>query len=80
MDCISCFQDNSSLRSIIEKPPIVGKELLPLTPVQLAGFRLHPGVPVSFLYNVKFTNILYYLQSLASRKVSILKHNSYPQA
>lgn len=35
--------DNSSLRSIIEKPPIVGKELLPLTSVQLAGFRLHPG-------------------------------------
>lgn len=36
-------QDNSSLRSVIEKPPIVGKELLPLTSVQLAGFRLHPG-------------------------------------
>ncbi|XP_050090528.1 mediator of RNA polymerase II transcription subunit 19 isoform X1 [Anopheles aquasalis] len=35
--------DNSSLRSVIEKPPIVGKELLPLTSVQLAGFRLHPG-------------------------------------
>lgn len=36
----------SSLRSLIEKPPIGGKELLPLTSVQLAGFRLHPG-PVS---------------------------------
>lgn len=36
----------SSLRSVIEKPPIGGKELLPLTSVQLAGFRLHPG-PVS---------------------------------
>lgn len=36
----------SSLRSVIDKPPIVGKELLPLTSVQLAGFRLHPG-PVS---------------------------------
>ncbi|XP_059483191.1 mediator of RNA polymerase II transcription subunit 19 [Neocloeon triangulifer] len=35
--------DNSSLRSLIEKPPIGGKELLPLTSVQLAGFRLHPG-------------------------------------
>lgn len=33
----------SSLRSVIEKPPIGGKELLPLTSVQLAGFRLHPG-------------------------------------
>lgn len=41
-------QDNSSLRSVIEKPPIGGKELLPLTNVQLDGFRLHPG-PVSFL-------------------------------
>ncbi|XP_065093500.1 mediator of RNA polymerase II transcription subunit 19 isoform X1 [Ochlerotatus camptorhynchus] len=35
--------DNSSLRSVIEKPPIGGKDLLPLTSVQLAGFRLHPG-------------------------------------
>ncbi|XP_067005389.1 mediator of RNA polymerase II transcription subunit 19 [Anabrus simplex] len=35
--------DNSSLRSVIEKPPIGGKELLPLTSMQLAGFRLHPG-------------------------------------
>jgi len=33
----------SSLRSVIEKPPIGGKELLPLTPVQLSGFKLHPG-------------------------------------
>ena len=35
--------DNSSLRSIIEKPPIGGKELAFLNPSQLAGFRLHPG-------------------------------------
>nr|CAG4642795.1 EOG090X0DK3 [Evadne anonyx] len=35
--------DNSSLRSIIEKPPIGGKELVFLNSVQLAGFRLHPG-------------------------------------
>lgn len=40
-------QDNSSLRSVIEKPPIGGKELLPLTNIQLDGFRLHPGA-VSF--------------------------------
>lgn len=40
-------QDNSSLRSVIEKPPIGGKELLPLTSVQLDGFRLHPG-PVRY--------------------------------
>lgn len=41
-------QDNSSLRSVIEKPPIGGKELLPLTSTQLDGFRLHPG-PVIYL-------------------------------
>ncbi|XP_043217809.1 mediator of RNA polymerase II transcription subunit 19-like [Amphibalanus amphitrite] len=35
--------DNSSLRSLIEKPPVVGKELLPLTSLQLTGFRLHAG-------------------------------------
>nr|SVE83903.1 EOG090X0DK3 [Daphnia pulex] len=35
--------DNSSLRSIIEKPPIGGKELVFLNSSQLAGFRLHPG-------------------------------------
>lgn len=45
------FQDNSSLRSVIEKPPIGGKELLPLTNVQLAGFRLHPGpLPDQYRY------------------------------
>nr|CAG4643497.1 EOG090X0DK3 [Ilyocryptus agilis] len=35
--------DNSSLRSLIEKPPIGGKELAYLNASQLAGFRLHPG-------------------------------------
>lgn len=45
------FKDNSSLRSVIEKPPIGGKELLPLTNVQLAGFRLHPGpLPEQYRY------------------------------
>lgn len=43
------FVSFSSLRSVIEKPPIGGKELLPLTSVQLAGFRLHPG-PVRYFY------------------------------
>jgi len=36
-------QDNSSLRSLIEKPPVGGKELVSLNQLQLAGFRLHPG-------------------------------------
>ena len=50
-------QDNSSLRSVIEKPPIVGKELLPLTSVQLDGFRLHPG-PVSVeFFTVTFATL-----------------------
>lgn len=45
------MQDNSSLRSVIEKPPIGGKELLPLSNVQLAGFRLHPGpLPEQYRY------------------------------
>ncbi|KAB7493611.1 Mediator of RNA polymerase II transcription subunit 19 [Armadillidium nasatum] len=33
---------NSSLRSLIEKPPVF-KELTPLNHHQLAAFRLHPG-------------------------------------
>ncbi|XP_041347620.1 mediator of RNA polymerase II transcription subunit 19-like isoform X3 [Gigantopelta aegis] len=37
------MSDNSSLRSLIEKPPITGKELTPLSGSGLAGFRLHPG-------------------------------------
>merc|ERR1719383_1327780 len=36
-------QDNSSLRQLIEKPPVGGKELMLLNQLQLAGFRLHPG-------------------------------------
>ncbi|XP_025091071.1 mediator of RNA polymerase II transcription subunit 19-like isoform X1 [Pomacea canaliculata] len=36
-------QDNSSLRSLIEKAPILGKELIPLSGPALSGFRLHPG-------------------------------------
>ncbi|XP_026473630.1 mediator of RNA polymerase II transcription subunit 19 [Ctenocephalides felis] len=44
-------QDNSSLRSVIEKPPIGGKELLPLSSTQLSGFRLHPGpLPEQYRY------------------------------
>jgi len=42
-------QDNSSLRGLIDKPPVCGKELLPLNSLQLAGFRLHPGpLPESY--------------------------------
>lgn len=36
-------QDNSSLRGLIDKPPVGGKELVPLNQLQLSGFRLHPG-------------------------------------
>jgi mediator of RNA polymerase II transcription subunit 19 len=45
-------QDNSSLRSVIEKPPIGGKELLPLTSIQLDGFRLHPGAVSVLLFMI----------------------------
>ncbi len=40
----------SSLRLLIDKPPIGGKELLPLTPNQLQGFRLHQGPVGSIIY------------------------------
>ena len=40
---IAAQQDNSSLRQLIEKPPVGGKELVLLNQLQLAGFRLHPG-------------------------------------
>jgi mediator of RNA polymerase II transcription subunit 19 len=36
-------KDDSTLRSVIEKPPVGGKELIPLSQSQLAAFRLHPG-------------------------------------
>jgi mediator of RNA polymerase II transcription subunit 19 len=43
-------QDNSSLRLLIEKPPVGGKELLPLTQEQLVAFRLHPTGPLPKQY------------------------------
>ncbi|KAI0239490.1 Mediator of RNA polymerase II transcription subunit 19 [Lamellibrachia satsuma] len=45
------LHDNSSLRSVIEKPPITGKELIPLSGAALTGFRLHPG-PLPEQYRV----------------------------
>lgn len=45
--------DNSTLRSVIEKPPIVGKELMQLTSMQLSGFRLHLGrLPEQYQYHI----------------------------
>ena len=41
-----------SLRSVVDKPPIGGKELLPLTGHSLSGFRLNPG-PVSVPNSLK---------------------------
>merc|ERR1719412_2217511 len=47
-------QDNSSLRGLIDKPPVCGKELHPLTPLQLSGFRLHPGpLPEQYRYSMQ---------------------------
>ncbi|XP_045574043.1 mediator of RNA polymerase II transcription subunit 19-A isoform X1 [Salmo salar] len=36
-------QDGSSLRSLIEKPPVCGNSFSPLTGASLTGFRLHTG-------------------------------------
>lgn len=47
-------QDGSSLRGLIDKPPVCGKELNPLTPLQLSGFRLHPGpLPEQYRYSMQ---------------------------
>ena len=48
--------DNSSLRSIIEKPPIGGKSLDFLNISQLSGFRLHPG-PVPQLISTNMHSV-----------------------
>jgi len=44
-------QDNSSLRSLIDKPPITGKEILPLSTSALSGFKLQAG-PIPENYRV----------------------------
>jgi len=44
--------DNSSLRSLIEKPPICSSSFTPLTGTMLTGFRLHAG-PVSLRLSVR---------------------------
>uniref|UniRef100_A0A914W2R7 Mediator of RNA polymerase II transcription subunit 19 n=1 Tax=Plectus sambesii TaxID=2011161 RepID=A0A914W2R7_9BILA len=42
-------QDISSLKMLVEKPPITGKEIAPLSSTALSGFRLNPGpVPDQF--------------------------------
>lgn len=47
-------QDSSSLRGLIEKPPVVGKELHQLSYVQMAGFRLHPGpLPEQYRFSMQ---------------------------
>jgi len=70
-DLITHPVENSTLRSVIEKPPIGGKELLPLTAVQLAGFRLHPGpVSISKIYHI-FPIIL----SLVSTAAGTVSHH-----
>lgn len=41
----------NSLRSVVDKPPIGEKELLPLTGHSLSGFRLNPGpIPEQFRF------------------------------
>merc|ERR1719509_562806 len=62
-------QDNSSLRSIIEKPPVGGKELMSLNQLQMAGFRLHPG-PLPDQYR----SLLNQVQAKARKKQKKHKH------
>jgi len=61
--------DNSSLRGLIEKPPVGGKELMQLNQLQLAGFRLHPG-PLPEQYR----SLLNQVQAKAKRKKHKHKH------
>lgn len=45
---LPCF---SSLRMLVEKPPITGKEITSLSASAMAGFRLTPGaVPEPYRY------------------------------
>ncbi|CAJ0580380.1 unnamed protein product, partial [Mesorhabditis spiculigera] len=46
--------DFSSLRRLVEKPPITGKEIAPLTTQAMSGFRLNVG-PVDEAYRHLFT-------------------------
>merc|ERR1719264_1848972 len=51
-DTLSSFLPQ--LPGVIEKPPVGGKELHSLTPLQLAGFRLHPGpLPEQYRYSMQ---------------------------
>jgi len=50
-------QDQSSLRMLIDKPPIGGKELMTLTQSQLTGFRLHPGPSLPEQYRQLFAPV-----------------------
>lgn len=38
-----CFFVTNSLQGLIDKPPVGGRELAPLTEASLQGFRLMPG-------------------------------------
>jgi len=51
----TCLISNSGLRAVIDKPPIGGKEFLPLSSLQLSGFRLHPGPLPEVLRNTVYT-------------------------
>uniref|UniRef100_A0A9J8DCG6 Mediator of RNA polymerase II transcription subunit 19 n=1 Tax=Cyprinus carpio carpio TaxID=630221 RepID=A0A9J8DCG6_CYPCA len=56
IDCPG-IQDGSSLRSLIEKPPVCGNSFSPLTGALLTGFRLHTG-PVNTQRAAYLDNLL----------------------
>jgi len=62
-------QDNSTLRNLIEKPPVGGKEVVILNQLQLTGFRLHPG-PLPEQYRA----VLNQVQSKDKKKAKKRKH------
>lgn len=56
-------QDGSSLRSLIDKPPVCGNSFSPLTGALLTGFRLHTG-PVQTLHNMHQICIFIYFTAV----------------
>lgn len=55
-------QDGSSLRSLIDKPPVCGNSFSPLTGALLTGFRLHTG-PVHITQSI---TVLQYMHTCAT--------------
>lgn len=64
----------SSLRKLVEKPPITGKDICPLTSSAMVGFKLAPGkVPENYqLFDLSDSNFNHAMAS-----TSISSSNNY---